>query len=92
MEQTWKVRAKELVTKKGVFPYIWFDGVDKLENSQPPSQADFINDLTQQHISNDLYQHMLDVWEHCDFNKFGEYMESYMELDVILLQCVVEIL
>ena len=33
---------------------------------------------------------MLDVWEHFDFGKFGEYMEMYMELDVILLQCVVE--
>ena len=46
MEQAWKVRAKELVTKKGVFPYSWFDSINKLENSQPPSQADFFNDLT----------------------------------------------
>ena len=90
MEHAWKVRAKELVTKKGVFPYSWFDSDDKLGNSQPPSQADFFNDLTQQHISDELYQHMLDVWHHFDFGNFGEYMEMYMELDVILLQCVVE--
>ena len=90
MEHAWKVRAKELVTKKGVFPYSWFDSDEKLGNSQPPSQADFFNDLTQQHISDELYQHMLDVWHHFDFGNFGEYMEMYMELDVILLQCVVE--
>ena len=51
MEQVWKNRGKELVTKKVVFPYSWFDSIDKLDYSQPTLQSDFFNDLTQQHIS-----------------------------------------
>ena len=34
--------------------------------------------------------HMLDVSSHFEFESFGEYMEMYMEVDVISLQCVVE--
>ena len=83
-----KIEQKNLLQRKVFFHTV--DSDDKLANSQPPSQADFFNDLTQQHISDELYQHMLDVWHHFDFGNFGEYMEMYMELDVILLQCVVE--
>ena len=90
MEQTWKARAIELVTKKGVFPYSWFDNINKTEYTHPPSQEDIYDDLSKQHISDEKYQHMLDVWTHFEFNNFGEYMEMYMEVDVILLQCVVE--
>ena len=78
MEHAWKDRAKELVTTKGVSPYSWFDSDDKLGNSQPPSQADFFNDLPQQHISDELYQHMLDVWHQLDFGNFGECIWNWM--------------
>ena len=73
-----------------VFPYSWFEDIEKRERTQPSSQAGFYDDVSNQYISDERYQHMLDVWSHFDFNNFGEYMKMYMEVDVLVLQCVVE--
>ena len=90
VEQKWKIRAKELVKKKGVFPFCWFNDIEKTERSHPPSQSYFCDDLSNQYISDEKYQHMLDVWSHFDFNNLGEYMEVYKEVGVAVLQCAVE--
>ena len=36
------------------------------------------------------YQHALNVWDYFEFSIFKEYMEFYMCLDVVLLQCIFE--
>ena len=41
-------------------------------------------------LDDEKYHHMLDVWNHFEFTSFKDYMEMYIEVDVIALQCVVE--
>ena len=55
-----------------------------------PSQQEVYSELQKKSLSDEAYQHVLNVWEHFDFTTFQEYMEFYMCLDVVLLQCIFE--
>ena len=79
-----------LIKKKGEFPYEWFDSEEKLNETQLPSQQEFYSELQKKSLLDDAYQHVLNVWEHFEFQTFQEYMEFYMCLDVVLLQCIFE--
>ena len=77
-----------LVKKNGEFPNEWFDSEEKLNETQLPSQQEFYSELQKKSLSDEAYQHVLIVWEHFEFPTFQEYMEFYMCLDVVLLQCI----
>ena len=89
-EQEWVDKAMTLIKKKGEFPYEWFDSEEKLNETQLPSQQEFYSELQKKSLSDEAYQHVLNVWEHFEFQTFQEYMEFYMCLDVVLLQCIFE--
>ena len=89
-EQEWIDKAMTLIRKKGEFPYDWFDSEEKLNETQVPSQQDFYSELQKTSISDEAYQHAVNVWEHFEFPTFHEYMEFYMCLDGVLLQCIFE--
>ena len=89
-EQEWFDTAMTLVKKKGEFPYEWFDSEEKLYETQLPSQQDFYSELQEKSLSDEDYQHALNVWDHFEFSIFNEYMEFYMCLDVVLLQFIFE--
>ena len=46
-----------LMTRKGVFPYDWFDSLEKLKVTQLPEKDSLFSRLTDSHISDDDYQH-----------------------------------
>ena len=74
-----------LIMKKGIFPYSWFDNLNKLNNTCLPNQSDFFNDLKNEHISDDDYNHAIKVWESFNIKTFKEYHDIYMMLDTLLL-------
>ena len=89
-EQEWVDKAMTLIKKKGEFPYEWFDSEEKLNETQLPLQQECYSALQKKSLSDEAYQHVLNVWEHFEFQTFQEYMEFYMCLDVVLLQCIFE--
>ena len=61
--------------RKGIFPYTWFDDVDKLEdNALPPKEA-FYDTLTQAcNITDKEYQIAQSVWTSSSCHTFKDYL------------------
>jgi ssDNA-binding Zn-finger/Zn-ribbon topoisomerase 1 len=75
----------EVITRKGVFPYAYFDAISKLGETSLPPIDKFKNDLTGAECKTEDYDHAQDAWIKFDCHTFGEYMIAYLKLDVFLL-------
>jgi len=79
-----------LIQKKGVFPYDWFDGVDKLnEVTLPPIEA-FYDKLNKEECSLQSYKRAEEVWLKFECKTFKDYVLTYLRLDVYQLVDVFE--
>ena len=90
LERKYTGRKLELAKRKGVFPYDWFDTIDKLKHTSLPPIEDFFSILTGEGISEEDYQHALEVWDVFGCVTFKDYLELYNEIDVLLLADVFE--
>ena len=77
----------KLLLRKGVFPYEWFDGPEKLsENPRNVRHQDFASVLSiNGNISLDDYKHYRNVVENFDLRNFRQYYDLYLKLDCLLL-------
>ena len=52
-----KLSKKDLesIVEKGIFPYSWFDNLEKLEQKEFPEIEDFFNDLTKKPMKKNKY-------------------------------------
>lgn len=75
----------KLLTRKGVFPYNYFNSFERLNETRLPSKSSFFNDLTQKSISDVDYEHAKSVWETFKIKTLKDYAELYIQTDVILL-------
>lgn len=77
---------KDLLLRKGVYPYEWASSIDKLKGAQSiPPRSDFFSHLTQETISEQDYLHAQKVFSHFNCRNMLDYCELYCCLDVILL-------
>jgi len=79
-----------MLLRKGVFPYDWFNSLEKLDETQLPPKEAFYSKLNNFNITDDDLEHALKVWEHFKMTTFHEYHDLYMKLDVSLLTDVFE--
>jgi len=79
-----------LVTRKGVYPYEYTDGWDKLDEPSLPPQEEFYSTLNESGIMENEYTHAKEVWEHFGCRTLGEYSDLYLKIDVLLLTDVFE--
>jgi hypothetical protein len=80
----------ELLTRKGIFPYEWYDGPDKdVWTCLPPISA-FYSKLTKETISKQDYLFAQQVWKKMGCKTFRDYMKVYLQTDVILLAEIFE--
>ena len=90
LKSTYPKVDNTLIRRKGVFPYSYFDSLTKLyETCLPPREA-FVNDLTDEECSVEDYAHACTAWKQFECHTFGDYMKSYLHLDVMLLADVFE--
>ncbi|XP_050516351.1 uncharacterized protein LOC126891213 [Diabrotica virgifera virgifera] len=80
----------ELVRRKGVFPYSYMDGFDRLKEKTLPPKENFYNNLTNKHISDEDYARAVDVWNTFDCKSMSDYAMVYLVSDVLLLADVFE--
>ena len=80
----------EILLRKGVFPYDWFDGFDKLNETKLPPKEAFYSKLNDEDITEDNYQHAQKVWETFNMKTMREYHDLYLKSDVLLLADVFE--
>ena len=74
---------------KGVFPYDYFDSMDKLDLKEFPDKKEFYSVLYQKDISDKEYEHGKKIFDkYC--KNFKDYLMIYQKLDVLILSDVFE--
>jgi hypothetical protein len=77
---------KELLLRKGVFPYSAATSVDRLyAMTECPAKEVFFDELSESHIDNEDYNHFIKVWETFKPKNMMEYAVIYCKTDVRLL-------
>ena len=63
--------SQELLTRKGVYPYDYMDGIERFGETQLPDRDEFYSQLMDEHISEDDYHHAQKVWAQLDHEYNG---------------------
>ena len=85
-------KQRELLIKKGIYPYEYMDSWDKFNYSELPSKDKFYSKLNMSGVSDKDYNHAMLVWNEFGIRNMGEYHDLYLLTDTILLANVFEIL
>ena len=80
----------ELMLKKGIYPYEYIDGKEKLDETQLPSKEKFYSSLSETNISDEDYEHAQKVWKTFSCQTLADYTRLYCKSDVLLLADVFE--
>ena len=79
-----------LLTRKGVYPYDYVSSPEKLSETQLPPKEEFYSKLNDEDISDDDYQHAINVWNTFECKSIRDYHNLYLKSDVLLLSDVFE--
>ena len=79
-----------LFTRKGVYPYDYFDSIEKLKETKLPSKEAFYSKLYDEEISDEDYQLAHNVWNKFNCQTLQDYHNLYLKSDVLLLADVFE--
>ena len=77
-----------LLTKKGIYPYDYFDNKNKYDELQLPEKEKFFNKLNNKNISNDEYKHALNVFKTFKCKNLLDYSILYLKTDICHLSDV----
>ena len=80
----------ELLTRKGVYPYDYVSSLNKLSETCLPPKEEFYSRLNDEDISDDDYQHAINVWNTFGCKTIRDYHDLYLKSDVLLLADVFE--
>ncbi|GFY04916.1 uncharacterized protein TNCV_2175721 [Trichonephila clavipes] len=75
----------DLLLRKRVFPYDYFDSFEKCKDSCLPPISKFYNKLNEEAISVEDYNDACKVFNEFHLNNLGEYCDLYVKTDVLLL-------
>ena len=81
---------RDLLLRKGVYPYDWVDSIDKFSETQLPPQELFYSKLNDEGISDEDYLHAQEVWKEFNCKTFRDYHNIYNVSDVLILADVFE--
>ena len=79
----------ELLTRKGVYPYDYVSSLAKLSETSLPPKEEFYSKLNDEDISDDDYQHAINVWNTFGCKTIRDYHDLYLKY-VLLLSDVFE--
>ena len=83
-------KSLDLLLRKGVYPYDYMSGFEKLSETKLPSIEDFYSRLNDENISLEDYAHAQNVWNHFGCKTMRDYHDLYLKSDVLLLADVFE--
>lgn len=83
-------KQRDLLLRKGVYPYDYVDSIDKLSDTELPPKLSFYSKLTDSYISDEDYNHAQTVWEEFGFKTLREYHDLCNMSDVLLLANIFE--
>ena len=79
-----------LLLRKGVYPYEYMDSWEKFDETTLPPKEAFYSNLNLEDISDEDYAHAQKVWDVFKIKSLGEYHDSYVKTDTLLLADVFE--
>ena len=79
-----------LLKVKGVYPYDYVDSFERLKETKLPSKEAFYSKLDEEEISDEDYQHALNVWNTFNCRTIQDYHDLHLKSDVLLLADVFE--
>ena len=74
----------ELERRKGIFPYEWFDSIDRLNNAELSPKEAFFSKLKRSGITDKEYRQAIDCWNKTGCKTIKDYMMLYLRTDVLL--------
>ena len=80
----------DLLIRKGVFPYEWFDSMEKRKCEKLPERSKFFSELNDEETSIDDFLHVHRVWREFGLKNMKEYHDLYLTTDILLLADVFE--
>ncbi|CAG2245152.1 unnamed protein product [Mytilus edulis] len=80
----------KLLLRKNEYCYDYVDCEERFQERQLPSKEAFHNRLTDEPISDQDYNHALEVWNTMNMNTLGDFHDLYVMTDVLLLADVFE--
>ncbi len=80
----------DLLFRKGIFPYEWFDSFEKFAATDLPPKDSFYSEMNEEGITDDEYERARAVWTAFDCRTFQNYHDLYLKTDVVLLADVFE--
>ncbi|CAB4000155.1 Hypothetical predicted protein [Paramuricea clavata] len=81
---------RELLKQKGVYPYEYMDGFERLEETSLPPKEKFFSKLNNESISDTDYERAWNVWNTFNMKTMRNYHDLYLITDVLLLTEVME--
>ena len=79
-----------LMTQKGVYPYGYMNSWERFNETELPPKEAFYNDLTNEQLADEDYEHAKKVWRAFGCQTMGDYHDIYLKSDVLLLADVFE--
>jgi hypothetical protein len=76
---------RELLFRKGYYPYEYMDSFDKFIETNLPEKDSFKSVLNQSELNDIEYKHIQTIWKTFNIQNMGEYHDFYMMLDTCLL-------
>ena len=79
-----------MLTRKGVYPYDYVSSIGVLSETKLPPKEEFYSKLNDEDITDDDYQHALNVWTTFKCQSIRDYHDLSLKSDVLLLADVFE--
>ena len=79
-----------LLTRKGVYAYDYVTSINKLKETKLPSKEDFYSKLYDEEVSEEDFQHAINVWYTFNRQTLQDHHDLYLKTDVLLLADVFE--
>ena len=83
-------KQRELLIKKGIYPYEYMSSWDRFNETSLPSKGSFYSNLYMSGVGDKEYEHARNVWREFKIRNMGEYHDLYLKTDTILLANVFE--
>ena len=78
----------QLLTKKGIYPYDYFDNTKKYNEQKLPDKEEFFNKINNKNISDEDYNHAKNVFEKFNCKNLLDYSILYLKTDICHLSDV----
>ena len=88
--ENYSCHQREVLIRKGIYPYEYMDSWNKFTEMSLPSIKEFYSNLNMSGVNDEDYEHICSIWREFRIRNMGEYHDLYFRTDVVLLTNVFE--